>query len=70
MMRYLVIYEKSETGYSAYVPDLPGCTTAGETKKEVERNIVEAMQLHLEVMKESGYKIPESNSESEVLVLA
>lgn len=70
MKRYLIIYEKGENGYSAYVPDLPGCTSAGETKKEVEQNIVEAIHLHIKVMKESGYDIPESNSESEMLVLA
>lgn len=70
MKRYLIIYEKGENSYSAYVPDLPGCTSAGETKKEVEQNIVEAIQLHIEVMKESGYDIPESYSESEMLVLA
>ncbi len=70
MRKYLVIYERSNDGYSAYVPDLPGCTSAGATRKEVEQNIVEAIHLHIEVMEESGYKIPESNSESEMLVLA
>ena len=68
MRRYLIIYEKGSEGYSAYVPDLPGCTSAGATKKELEENIVEAIKLHIEVMKESGYKIPETNSESEMLV--
>lgn len=47
MNNYLVIYEKSKQGYSAYVPDLPGCTTAGESKAEVQRNIKEAMRLYL-----------------------
>jgi predicted RNase H-like HicB family nuclease len=70
MTKYLVIFEKGVDGYSAYVPDLPGCTSAGATKDEVELNIIEAIKLHIEVMKESGYKIPESNSESEMLVLA
>jgi predicted RNase H-like HicB family nuclease len=70
MTKYLIIYEKGKNGYSAYVPDLPGCTSAGETKKEVEENIVEAIKLHIEVMKESGYEIPEANSESEMLILA
>lgn len=50
--KYLVIYEKGPDGYSAYVPDLPGCTSAGENKKEVEENIKEAIKLHLEVMAE------------------
>lgn len=69
MRKYLIIYEKGTNGYSAYVPDLPGCTSAGATKKEVSENIVEAIQLHIEVMKEAGYEIPETNSESEMLVL-
>ncbi len=69
MRRYLVIYEKGADGFSAYVPDLPGCTSAGATKKEVEENIVEAIKLHIEVMTESGYSIPDAISESEMLVL-
>lgn len=70
MKMYLIIYERSLDGYSAYVPDLPGCTSAGATKEEVTENIVEAIKLHLEVMRESGYEIPEANSESETLVFA
>ena len=70
MSKYLVIYEKGRDGYSAYVPDLPGCTTAGANKKEVEENIIEAVKLHLEAMKEAGYDIPEATSESEMLVLS
>ena len=70
MRKYLVIYEKSQDGYSAYVPDLPGCTSAGATKREVEENIVEAIKLHLEVMHEEGLQIPDSTSESEMVVLA
>jgi len=68
--RYLIIYEKGKDGYSAYVPDLPGCTSAGGTKKEIEENIVEAIKLHIEVMKASGYEIPEANSESEMVVFS
>lgn len=52
MKKYLVIYEKSPDGYSAYVPDLPGCTSAGGDREEIETNIVEAIKLHLEVMEE------------------
>ena len=70
MRRYLIIYEKGADGFSAYVPDLPGCTSAGATKKEVKENIVEAIKLHIEVMTESGYSIPDATSESEMLVLA
>jgi predicted RNase H-like HicB family nuclease len=69
MMRYLIIFEKGPDGYSAYVPDLPGCTSAGATRKDVEISIVDAIRLHIEVMRESGLEIPEPVSESEMLVL-
>lgn len=58
MKKNLVIYEKSKTGYSAYVPDLQGCTSAGETREEVEKNIIEAIKLHIKLMKKEGLKIP------------
>jgi len=67
MKNYLVVFEKSSTGYSAYVPDLPGCISTGATKEETKWNIQEAINLHLEVMEEDGLNIPESNSEAEVL---
>ena len=47
-MRYLIIIEETKTGYSAYSPDVPGCIATGETKDEVERNIKEAIEFHLE----------------------
>ena len=56
-LRYLVIIEKTDTGYSAYVPDLPGCITIGDTKKEVEANMQEAIILHLEGMQEDEMAI-------------
>ena len=70
MKSYLVIYEKSSTGYSAYVPDLPGCISTGATKEETKVNIAEAIELHLEVMQEEGIEIPENNSEAETLTFA
>lgn len=70
MRRYLIIYEKGPDGYSAYLPDLPGCTSAGGTRKEVEENIIDAFKLHIEVMKESGYDIPDAISESGTVVLS
>jgi len=57
--KYLVIFEKTRTGYSAYVPDLPGCISTGKTKKEIEQNIQEAIEFHLEGMLLDGEKIPE-----------
>lgn len=70
MRKYLVIYEKSADGYSAYVPDLPGCASAGVTREEIEANIVEAITLHLQVMEEEGLPIPEPASDSQMLVIA
>lgn len=70
MRKYLVIYEKTKDGYSAYVPDLPGCTSAGGDRAEIENNIVEAIRLHLEVMEDEGLPIPEPLSDSQMLVLA
>ncbi|MFP4094519.1 MAG: type II toxin-antitoxin system HicB family antitoxin, partial [Cyclobacteriaceae bacterium] len=60
----LVILEKSSTGYSAYVPDLPGCITVGETKEETMKHMQEAIQLHIEGMKEDDEPIPEPSSEA------
>jgi len=59
MHRFLVVIETDdEGGYSAYVPDLPGCVAAGETREEVEQLIHEAVELHLEDMVERGEAIP------------
>lgn len=59
MKKYLVVFEKTKTGYSAYVPDLPGCISTGRTRKEIEKNIHEAIEFHLEGMHLDGDKIPE-----------
>jgi predicted RNase H-like HicB family nuclease len=57
--KYGVICEKTGTGYSAYVPDLPGCITTGSTREETERLIREAIEFHLAGMCEDGEPIPE-----------
>lgn len=57
-MRYAVIIEQAESNYSAYVPDLPGCITTGATIEEIELNIREAIQLHLEGLREDDLPIP------------
>ncbi len=68
MTKYLVVYERTKTGYSAYAPDLPGVIATGKTKKIVERNIFEAIQFHLEGLKEEKMRIPKSQAQSEVFV--
>lgn len=70
MKKYLVIFEKTSTGYSAYVPDLQGCIATGRTKATTEKQIFEAIKFHLEGLEEEGLPIPASVSESEFLVFA
>jgi len=53
-MKYLIVVEKGSQNYSAYVPDLPGCVATGKTRKVVEKNIREAIALHLQGMQEDG----------------
>lgn len=62
MKRYAVIIERGETSYGAYVPDLPGCVAVGDTLEEVRQLISEAIEGHLEVMREYGDPIPEPTS--------
>ncbi len=68
MKKYLVVFEKTKTGFSAYSPDIPGCISTGRTKLEVERSMYEAIQFHLEGMKEDGMKIPKQTTAAEVYV--
>ena len=58
-MNFAVLYEKTSSGYSAYVPDLPGCVSAGATFEETAELIRGAIELHLETMREDGDSIPE-----------
>jgi len=61
-MRYVVIFEKSETGYGAYVPDLPGCVATAGTVDELRQLIHEAIELHLADMRATGQSIPQPSS--------
>jgi len=70
MKRYLVVFERTGTGYSAYVPDLPGCVATGGDRNQTEEAIYEGIQFHLEGMLEENIKIPIGNAESEVLVFS
>ncbi|HEX6818634.1 MAG TPA: type II toxin-antitoxin system HicB family antitoxin [Ktedonobacterales bacterium] len=62
-MKYLIIIEQADGNLSAYVPDLPGCVTTGATREEVLRNMGEAIELHLQGMREDGEEIPLPNSD-------
>jgi len=66
-MKYLVIIEKTKSGYSAFSPDLVGCVATGSTKKEVEKNIREAITFHLEGMHQERLPIPRPHSFSSYL---
>jgi len=70
MKKYAVVIEKTATGYSAYVPDLPGCITTGRTREETERLIREAIEFHLEGMKLHGEVAPEPTTTTEYVEVA
>jgi len=64
-MRYAVVIEKGERNYSAYVPDLPGCVSVGDSLEEVKAEIRQAIEFHLEGMREDGLPIPKPSSRAE-----
>jgi predicted RNase H-like HicB family nuclease len=64
-MRYAVVIEKGDRNYSAYVPDLPGCVSVGDTLDEVKAEIREAIEFHLEGMREDGLPIPKPSTRAE-----
>jgi predicted RNase H-like HicB family nuclease len=64
MKKYLIVVEKTGTGFSAYSPDLDGCVATGRTREEVEREMQEAIAFHLQGMAQNGEKIPEPLSYS------
>lgn len=70
MKRYLIVIEQTRTGFSAYSPDLDGCIATGVTQEEVERRMREAIEFHLEGLKEQGYQIPEPHTESRYVDVA
>jgi predicted RNase H-like HicB family nuclease len=62
MMKYLVVIEKGENSFGAYVPDLPGCAVVGETREEALQLIREAIELHISSLREQGTPVPEPAS--------
>ena len=69
-MRYAIVVEKGPTSHGAYVPDLPGCVAAAETRGEVLQLIREAIEFHLESMREDGLPVPDPASSAEYIEVA
>ena len=69
-MRYAIVIEKAEGNYSAYVPDLPGCVATGATAEEAEAQIREAIEFHLDGLREDGSPIPPPASRVEYVDVA
>jgi predicted RNase H-like HicB family nuclease len=69
MNRFLIVVEKANGNYSAYSPDLPGCVATGESREEVERNMHEAVQMHVQGLREDNLPIPESQSFAEYIAV-
>lgn len=69
MYRFLIVIEKAKNNYCAYSPDLPGCVATGKTRLEVEKNMYEAMEMHIRGYIEDHSRIPKPNSTAEYLVI-
>lgn len=69
-MRYAIVVEKTKNNYSAYVPDLPGCVATGQTVMEAENEIREAIEFHIEGLREGGLDVPQPASIVEYLEVA
>ena len=67
--KYVVVVERSETGFGAYLPDLPGCVAVGETREEALQLIREAIELHVESLHEAGEHVPPPTSTAESVVV-
>lgn len=64
MKKYLIVIEPTQTGFSAYSPDLPGCVSTGRTREQIEQNMREAVAFHLDGLREDGQAVPEPHTYS------
>ncbi|MBE0557729.1 MAG: type II toxin-antitoxin system HicB family antitoxin [Proteobacteria bacterium] len=69
MHRFLVVIERAEGNYSAYSPDLPGCIASGATREDAERNMHEAIEMHVRGLSEDNLPIPETTSFAEYVAV-
>lgn len=67
--RFLIVVEDAGANFSSYSPDLPGCVATGSSREEAEKNMYEAIRLHIEGLKEDGLPIPASSAVAEYVVL-
>jgi predicted RNase H-like HicB family nuclease len=70
MYRFLIVIEKANSNYSAYSPDLPGCVATGETREDVEQNMHEAIEMHVQGLLEDNLPVPKSQSFAEYVAVA
>ena len=70
MSRYLIIIEDTATGFSAYSPDLPGCVATGATRQEIEQEMHDAIEFHIEGLRLAGEPVPEPRSEASYCEIA
>lgn len=69
MYKVLIVIEKVEENYSAYSPDLPGCVATGETREEVEQNMYDAIEMHIQGLREDNQIVPEPKAIAEYVVI-
>jgi predicted RNase H-like HicB family nuclease len=69
MYRFLVVIERANGNYSAYSPDVPGCVATGATREEAERNMHEAIELHVQGLLDDNLPVPDSNSFAEYVAV-
>jgi predicted RNase H-like HicB family nuclease len=69
MKKYLIVVERTDNGYSSYSPDLPGCVSTGKSREEAEKNMREAIEFHIDGLRQEGYPVPEPQTTSSYVEL-
>ena len=69
MQRFLIVIERADGNYSAYSPDLPGCVATGKDREEVEQNMFEAIEMHIQGLREDNLPVPEPQATAEYVII-
>jgi predicted RNase H-like HicB family nuclease len=69
MKKYLIVIERTDSGFSTYSPDLPGCVSTGKSREEAEKNMREAIEFHIDGLRQEGYPVPEPQTTSSYVEL-